>query len=109
MGKHLRKGDEVVVIAGNDKGKVGKVLARSAARVTVEGVNVRKKHLRKTQENPQGRIVDMECAIHISNVMASDGENGFRLRVDRKKSGEKELFYLKDGKKQKYRLGKKEK
>ena len=70
MANKLKKGDEVVVIAGDHKGNVGKILEviRSNNRVIVEGVNLVKKHERKTQDNPQGSIVEREASIHFSNV-----------------------------------------
>lgn len=66
----ILKGDTVKVITGNDKGKVGRVIAvdRNKMRVTVEGINVRKHHKRPSQLNPQGGIVDQENSIHYSNV-----------------------------------------
>ena len=66
----LKKGDEVVVISGDHKGSKGKVLEilRSTNRVLVEGVNLVKRHEKKTQENPQGAIVEREASIHFSNV-----------------------------------------
>ena len=70
MASKLRKGDEVVVIAGDDKGSKGKILQvlREKNRVLVEGINMSKKHKRKTQDNPQGAIVEREATIHYSNV-----------------------------------------
>lgn len=70
MTKKLKKGVEVVVIAGDHKGSKGKILEvlRDKNRVLVEGVNLVKKHERKTQDNPQGSIVEREASIHISNV-----------------------------------------
>ena len=70
MSKKIKKGDEVVVIAGDHKGSKGKILevTRTKNRVLVEGVNLVKKHERKTQENPQGSIVEREASIHFSNV-----------------------------------------
>ena len=69
---HVKKGDEVVVIAGAEKGKRGKIIAVESGkqRVIVEGVRMIKKHMRKTQDNPQGAIIEREGTIHISNVMA---------------------------------------
>ncbi len=68
---NIKKGDVVVVLAGSDKGKKGKVLRvdRKAGRVTVEGVNVQKKTMRRSQERPQGGIMDVEGPVDISNVM----------------------------------------
>jgi large subunit ribosomal protein L24 len=71
MKSFVKKGDEVVVIAGSSKGKRGKVLQvfPKTDRVLVEGVNVRKHHERKSEKNPEGAIVEREASIHISNVM----------------------------------------
>ncbi|NTU52115.1 MAG: 50S ribosomal protein L24 [Chlorobiaceae bacterium] len=70
---HVRKNDEVVVISGNDKGKAGKVLKvyPQKGRVIVEGVNIRKRHMRPTQGVPQGSIIEREFPIHASNVRKS--------------------------------------
>lgn len=71
---HVKKGDEVVVIAGAEKGKRGRVISVQAAkqRVFVEGVQIIKRHTRKSQEHPQGAIVEREGSIHLSNVMKAD-------------------------------------
>ena len=67
---HVKKGDEVVVISGNHKGATGKVLEiRSAkSQVIVEGVRMVKKHQRKSQDQPNGAIIEREGPIHVSNV-----------------------------------------
>ncbi len=67
---HVKKGDEVVVIAGSELGKRGKILSILAKkqRVLVEGVKLVKKHRKPSQERPQGDIVQLEGGIHISNV-----------------------------------------
>jgi large subunit ribosomal protein L24 len=69
--QHVKKGDEVVVIAGSDKGKRGKIITvvPKQQRVFIEGVHLIKKHQRKTQQNPNGAILEREGTIHISNVM----------------------------------------
>jgi large subunit ribosomal protein L24 len=71
MSSKIKRNDEVVVIAGNAKGTRAKVLEvkPESNRVLVEGVNKRKHHQKKTQENPEGSIVERENPIHISNVM----------------------------------------
>lgn len=71
---HVKKGDDVVVIAGADKGKRGKVIAVVSAkqRLIVEGVRMIKRHMRKSQQHPQGAIIEREGSIHISNVMRAD-------------------------------------
>ncbi len=70
---HIKKGDSVVVIAGEEKGKSGKVLQilPQAGRALVEGVNFMKKHMRKTDDHPQGGVVEMEAPIAISNLKVS--------------------------------------
>ena len=68
---HVKKGEEVVVISGAEKGKRGKIIAvqTGKSRVIVEGIKMIKKHTRKSQQNPQGAIVEREGTVHISNVM----------------------------------------
>lgn len=68
---HVKKGDEVVVLAGKEKGKRGKIIAVSPKkqRVIVEGLQMIKRHTRKSQEHPNGAIIEREGTIHISNVM----------------------------------------
>ncbi len=98
MSKWIRKGDKVVVIAGNSKGKSGEVLFRKDDRVIIQDVNMRKKHLRKTQEAPNGRIIEMEMPLHISNVCLCDKEgNPLNVRSRKNKEGERELVYGKAG------------
>lgn len=67
---HVRRGDLVQVITGNHKGSTGKILAINAskAQVTIEGVRMIKKHQRKSQDHPNGAIIEREGPIHISNV-----------------------------------------
>ena len=68
---HVKKNDEVVVLAGSDKGKRGRVISVNGKkqRVIVEGARMIKRHMRKSQTHPQGAIVEREGSIHISNVM----------------------------------------
>ena len=81
---HVKKGETVVVISGNDKGKVGEVRTVNTKRdrVVIDGVNLRWKHRKPTQQNPKGERVQMECSIHASNVMFWDAkaEKGTRKR-----------------------------
>ena len=74
MKLHVKKGDEVVVLAGKEKGKRGKIIAVNpkSSRVIVEGLQMIKRHTRKSQERPQGAIVEREGTIHISNVMKAE-------------------------------------
>jgi large subunit ribosomal protein L24 len=69
--QHVKKNDEVVVIAGTEKGKRGKVIEvlTGKQRVIVEGVKMIKKHTKRNQNNPEGAIIEREGSIHLSNVM----------------------------------------
>jgi large subunit ribosomal protein L24 len=72
--RHVKKGDEVVVITGSQRGKRGKIIEvlTGKNRVIVEGVAMIKRHTKKNQNNPQGAIVEREGTLHISNVMRAD-------------------------------------
>ena len=67
---HVKKGDEVIVLAGKEKGKQGRIIAvlPKKSRVIVEGLHMIKRHTRKNQQHPQGAIVEREGTVHISNV-----------------------------------------
>jgi large subunit ribosomal protein L24 len=86
---HVKKGDVVLVIAGNDKGKQGTVQAviRETNRVLVEGVNMRWKHKKPSQSNPKGERIQIERSIHASNVMHVDPKTGkpSRRRIEESK------------------------
>ena len=71
---HVKKGDQVVVLAGKEKGKSGKIIhvMTDKQRVMVEGLQMIKKHTRKSQQNPNGAIVEREGSIHISNVKKAE-------------------------------------
>jgi len=71
---HVKKGDQAVIIAGADKGKRGRIITVLAKnqRVIVEGARMIKKHMRKSQQYPQGQIVEREGSVHISNVMKAE-------------------------------------
>ena len=83
---NIRKNDMVMVIAGNARGKTGKVLKvyPERNRVIVEGVNIIKRHTRPGQKNPQGGIVQKEAPIHASNVMLVDPKTNETTRVGMK-------------------------
>jgi large subunit ribosomal protein L24 len=85
----IKKGDSVTVIAGNDKGKKGRVLEvlTGKGRAIVEGVNMVSKHTKPTSKHPQGGIIKQEAATNISNLMVNDS-NGRPTRVGRR-MGEK--------------------
>jgi len=71
---HVRKGDEVVVISGAEKGKRGKIIEviTGKQRAIVEGIALIKRHTRKSQQHPQGAIVEREGTVHVSNLMKVD-------------------------------------
>ena len=79
----LRKGDQVIVLAGADRGRTGRVLNvdRKKSRVLVEGVNMKHKHVRRSQENPQGGRTQREYPVHVSNVAFHDPESGKGVRL----------------------------
>jgi large subunit ribosomal protein L24 len=83
---HVRKGDTVVVVAGKERGKRGKVLRviPEKGRVVVERINMIKKHQRPTQKVRQGGIIEREGAIHLSNVMLVDPNSDKPTRVGMK-------------------------
>ncbi len=98
---HIRKGDRVRVIRGNYREMEGSVLRvlRDDGRVVVEGVNMRKRHQRPTQDEPDGGIITMEMPIDISNVMLVDPHSGepSRVRIRTEKDGVKERIAVKTG------------
>jgi large subunit ribosomal protein L24 len=101
MPQHVKKGDLVMVTAGNDRGATGKVLVVDTKnqRVVVEGVNVRKRHIRPTQENPQGGRIEKEMSIHFSNVSPISPSSGkaTRVRFETRKDGSKVRVAVKGG------------
>ncbi len=93
MKLRIKKGDTVVVISGNYKGKEGKVLEiqKEKNRAIVEGINIVSKHQKPSAQNPNGGIVKTEAAIHISNLMLIDPSSGKATRVGRKPDEEGKL------------------
>ena len=85
---HIRKGDEVIVLAGDDKGRKGKVLKVlvTKQRALVEGVNMVSKSMKPSAKNPQGGIVKQEAPIHVSNLSLIDPKSGKATRIGMKKS-----------------------
>ncbi len=86
---HIRKGDTVIVLAGRDKGKTGKVqkVLVEAQRAIVEGINMVSKSQKPSAANPQGGIVKQEAPIHISNLSLIDPKSGKATRVAIKHEG----------------------
>jgi large subunit ribosomal protein L24 len=91
LGKiHIKKGDTVKVMSGNDKGKTGKVLEVITAkyRAIVEGANMITKHVKPSADKPEGGIENTEAGIHISNLMIVDPASGETTRIGRKPNTE---------------------
>lgn len=88
---NLKVGDKVIVIAGKDKGKEGKIIAKKGEKVFVEGINMVKKHVKPNGQNETGGIIDKEAAIHVSNVMIIDPKTKKPTRIAHKieKDGKK--------------------
>ena len=88
---HVKKGDHVEVISGNFRGSSGRILAvfPGKQRVVVEGVRIIKKHLRKSQDNPSGKIAEREGPIHISNVKLIEREKKPEKKAAKKSKKEK--------------------
>lgn len=97
--KTVRKGDKVVAIAGNYKGQFGTVVRKDGDLVTVGGLNIKKKHVRKSQQHPNGGIIDIEKPMHVSNLkVCTPANKPVKLRTKINKAGDRELFYVEDGK-----------
>lgn len=108
MSRWIKKGDKVVVLNGNDRGRSGEVLSRTEEKVVVQGVNIRKKHTKARSRVQSAQVVEREMGIHVSNV-ALCNESGQRIKpkVKISKEGEKQLVYLEAGKEHIYRNVKK--
>jgi len=98
MARHIKTGDQVMVIAGADRGKVGRVMRiiNDKNRVVVEGINRVWKHVRPSQRYPQGGRIQKDAPIHLSNVMPVDPTTGKGTRVK---------FAEKDGRKHRIAIG----
>jgi large subunit ribosomal protein L24 len=100
----IKKGDEVIIIAGKDKGATGKVIAvdRNRERVTVAGVNLIKKNTKENNQGPrgakQGGIITQEAPLHISNVMLLEGKTPTRVGYKIKEDGKKVRISRRTGK-----------
>ena len=100
MSLRIRKGDKVKVLAGKDRGKTGKVISvyPKKSRALVEGVNMMKKHLRKSPQHPQGAIVSREVPVHLSNLALLSPVSGkaTRLKVTVAADGSKQRVSSKE-------------
>lgn len=93
----IKKGDKVIVITGADKGKIG-IVQRAhpkLEKVVVEGVNIKKKHKKPTQSNPEGSILEIYAPIHVSNVALIDPKTKKATRVGIKEVKGKKVRYAK--------------
>ena len=107
--KWIKCGDKVIVIAGNDRGVIGQVIARTESKILVQGVNFRKRHVKSREQNRKSDIVEMERPVHISNVALCDAHgNRLKLKVSQGKDGKRELTHLLEGEEKSYRVLKKE-
>ena len=99
MARHIRSGDNVIVTSGAEKGKQGEILRVliDKNRVVVQGVNIKTKHLKPTQQNPRGGIVKMEMPIHISNVSPVVDGKPTRVRFVTKPDGSKVRVAARNG------------
>lgn len=99
----IRKNDNVQVVAGNSKGKTGKVLKvfPNENKVIVEGINLMKRHTKPSQRNPQGGIIEREAPINVSNVMILDPKSNEPARI-----GKQVIIDDKTGKKKRVRISK---
>ena len=90
---HIRRGDTVRVIAGNDRGKEGKILQvfPKKRRAIVEGCRLVKRHIKPTSNTPQGKIETKESAVHISNLMVVEPASGKATRIGRKQNDNNKL------------------
>ena len=95
MSKWIRKGDKVVIVAGNERGKTGEILSVRGDKVIVQGVNIRKRHMKRRAKVGSGEIIEMEKPVHISNVSLcnTDGKP-VKVKVRFTVKGEKELYYV---------------
>lgn len=100
MPRHIKKGDTVIVTAGNDRGATGEVLRviTKKDRVVVQGVNVRAKHIKPTETNPRGGVIRREMPIHISNVSPVVDGKPTRVRFQTKEDGSKVRVAVRGGK-----------
>ncbi|MEJ2493845.1 MAG: 50S ribosomal protein L24 [Ignavibacteriaceae bacterium] len=99
----IKKNDMVMVISGNDRGKTGKVLKvfPKNNRIIIEGINIRKRHTKPSQKNPQGGILEKEASINASNVMMLDPKSNEPTRL-----GAQIILDEKSGKKKRARVSK---
>jgi len=97
---NIKKGDNVIVVTGKDKGKEGKVIKTfpTSSKVIVEGLNIRKKHQKPSRSDQKGQILEIASPMNVSNVMILDPKTGKRTRVGKKEvKGKKVRIAKKSG------------
>ncbi|MCX6987852.1 MAG: 50S ribosomal protein L24 [Chlamydiae bacterium] len=95
MSKWIRKGDKVLVISGNNRGKNGEVLSVRGEKVVIQGINIRKRHMKRRAKVGAGEIIEMEKPIHISNVCLCNADgNPVKVKVRFTAQGEKQLYFI---------------
>lgn len=89
----IKKGDNIIVITGKDKGKKGKIIKALPAinRVVIEGINVKKKHMKPKKSGQKGQIIEMAAPLHVSNVAIVDPKDGKPARIGIKIVGDKKV------------------
>jgi len=106
--KKIRKGDHVFAITGNDKGRYGSVLSCKGDKVIVQGLNLRKKHVKPGAAAGRIGLIEIEAPIHISNVrLCTPAGEPIKVKVRLNSEGQRELYYLHDGHAVTYRTIKK--
>jgi large subunit ribosomal protein L24 len=100
MARHIKRGDTVIITAGDHKGKTGEVMRVEDKndRVFIKGVNLRTKHMRPTRVNPQGGVITREGPVHLSNVSPVVDGRATRVRFERKANGQKVRIAVRGGK-----------
>lgn len=101
--KKICKGDQVIAMTGNNRGNIGTVLSIVGTKVIVQGLNVRKKHVKPTQLAPQGGVVEREMPIHLSNLRVCVNGKPVKLKTRVLENGGKELYYMDGDKAVSYR------
>lgn len=104
--KKIRKGDTVIAVAGNHAGQTGNVMAVHGEKVIVQGLNVRKKAVKKSQMKPEGGFLEIESPIHVSNLRVCVDGKPVKLKV-KNDQGTRSLYYMNEGKEVTYRTIKK--
>jgi len=99
--KWIKKDDKVVVLTGNESGRTGKILSRKGERVVIQGLNIRKKHVKRRSKVPTPDVMEIEMPIHISNVkICNDEGKPLKLEVRESKDGSKKELIYREGKKE---------